>query len=207
MKKYIVDVVANNPLCGISTYADSLDLSNGAISRVIKKIVYIGSNDEQWSIRSDQPQSTFFFINLPSAIVGADMAIASHFEKVAIYTTNTAVGFNVLSSGQLRVRPDNVSGMNLSDFKTWLATQNANGTPVTFWYVLATAETDTITVPTGLTGTVYGYLTQTGTPSPSAPIYPTANPVTMWANYTPNIYNSGWTAASGQPEKYNGGWS
>ena len=81
-----------------------------------------------------------------------------------------------ITNKNLRIRPNNVSGIdNTTAFKTYLAEQYANGTPVTVWYVLATPETEQIAVPSGLTGTIEGYLTQSGTPTQTNPVYPIAN--------------------------------
>ncbi len=204
MKKYISNLLSANPLCGISTYIDTLNLSSGIVTRRVVK--YILKGDENWGVDNEGASNAFFRWYIGGGYV-QESEISSHFISTTITSGTTAIGVMMTSGGTLRIRTDNVSAMTLSDFKTWLANQYANDTPVTVWCVLSTTDTDTITVPTGLTGTVDGYLTQTGTPTPTSPIYPTANPVTMWANYTPNIYNSGWTVASGQPNKYNGGWT
>ena len=54
-----------------------------------------------------------------------------------------------------------------ADIKSYVAAQYQAGTPVTVWYVLANEETETVTVPTGMTGEIEGYLTQVSTPTPT----------------------------------------
>lgn len=144
-------------------------------------------------------------MNYPYAVQGN--VVCSHYTYAPIYNGNSDNGVMVTANGSPRFRPNNQESISLADFVEWIKNQYSNNTPLTLWYVLDTAETSTISVPTGLTGTVDGYLNQSGTPTPTEPIYPTANPVTMWADYTPNIYNNGWTTASGQPKQYNGGWT
>lgn len=204
LKKYIVDLMSDNPLNGISTYKDILNLATGVVTRYIKKLVLDGT--ENWT-KTENDDKSFFNWYIGTATI-QDIGLCSHFPYGGVTSGSTTIGVLMTSGGSLRIRPNNVSSMTLTEFTTWLSTQYANGTPVTVWYVLATAETNTITIPTGLSGTVEGYTTQTGTPTPTNPIYPTANNVTMWANYTPQKYSgTAWQAATGQPEQYNGGWT
>jgi hypothetical protein len=58
----------------------------------------------------------------------------SHFHYEISYTTNS---FWIESSGHL-VRITNMNFTAVNDFKTWLASEHANGTPVTVIYPLAT---------------------------------------------------------------------
>ena len=203
MKKYISNLLSANPLCGISSYTDTLNLSNGNISIIIKKLVLDGT--EEWT-RTGTLKFALVLYDTPDR--SGEICYCSHFigtSKSSLADLLDGECSTQFSGNRLGICYDNIT--TADDFKTFLQTEYSNGTPVTIWYVLATSTTETITVPTGLTGTVNGYLTQTGIPTPTAPIYPTANPVTMWADYTPNKYNNGWTTANGQPEKYNGGWS
>lgn len=47
----------------------------------------------------------------------------------------------------LIIRPPKWWTWSLNDFKSFLAAQYANGTPVTVWYVLATPETGIVNEP------------------------------------------------------------
>lgn len=194
MKKYIVDVLSNNPLCGISTYKDTLNLATGVCTRQIKKVILSGQ--ENWG-KSGSTQT--FYMNPLGIDTNYKTAICDRF----VYDTTGNFG-TFYSPSTVNPQFNFVwdTSKTVDEWKAWLSDN-----PTTIWYVLAAPTSETITVPTGLSGTVEGYLIQDDTPTPTSPIYPTANPVTMWADYTPNIYNSGWTTASGQPEKYNSGWS
>lgn len=170
-------LLAENPLCRIGEYKDVLDLSTGGVTRRIKTLVLTGDDTETYtSVYSGD--NRFFAYTLGSR--GMNVLISTHFTGANISSTSTDVGLRIVEGQDLRIRPENVRGMTVADFKVWLQQQYANGTPVTVWYVLETPETEIITVPSGLTGTIEGYLTQSGTPTPSAPIYPEANPALAW---------------------------
>lgn len=230
MKKYISNLLSANPLCGIDTYNDTLNLQSGLLSRRIKKYTFTGNETISNCVATTDGQNycavfRFDDIGMTDIIDYEEtMANISYPQYISSHFTNKTANYNdykAISNGQIGANDYGSTGQaknryiifcvagltTAADYSAWFAQQYANGMPVEVYYILETPTTTTITTPTGLTGTVNGYLTQTDTPTPTVPIYPIANPVTMWANYTPNIYNSGWTTASGQPEKYNGGWS
>ena len=161
-------LLAENPLCGIDEHKDALDLSTGGATRSIKKLVLTG--DEDWTAGASN-------IRYIATLAGAEMqGICSHFT----YGDSTEnENFDIVPS-RSQIRFNNSGYSTLSDFIAFLRLQYANGTPVTIWYVLETPETETITVPSGLTGTIEGYLTQSETPTLSNPIYPEANPALAW---------------------------
>lgn len=185
-------LLPDNPLCGISTYKDTLNLATGACARYIKNLVLDGT--ETWYINNQGTVNAFFSMVLPNPS-NVNLGISTHFIFKGIYTSNDDVGFYITTTGELRIRPDNVSSMAKSDFTTWLSQQYANGTPVTVWYVLATPEETTITVPSGLSGIVEGYLIQDGTPTPTSPIYPTANNVEVWQHSLKKFDGAAWQNA------------
>ena len=204
LKKYIVDLMSDNPLNGISTYKDTLNLATGTVSRAIKKLVLTG--EENW-IRFSTTDDFYFYPG--SSMMQKSILIATHYTYATSRTAaiNNSVFTNTGGGENIWIRSTAFQG-DVAALKTYLRQQYNNGTPVTVWYVLATAESSSITVPTGLTGTIKGYTTQSGTPTPTAPIYPTANTVTLWANYTPQKYNgTAWQTATGQLKQYNGSWS
>ena len=211
MKKYISNLLSDNPLCGIDVYNDTLTLSTGGISRNIKKLVLTGQED--WSRNTTAVSGISLFV-LPITDALADVApVCTHYVGSDVHIwrelKTNEITVSIISAGTQRMVVNmGTVFTETDDFKTYLAQQYSDGTPVTVWYVLSVAETETITVPTGLSGTVEGYTTQTGTPTPTSPIYPTSNNVTMWANYTPQKYSGTvWQAATGQPEQYNGSWT
>lgn len=179
-----VDITGlSEPLCGIGAYTDSLDLSTGVLTRKIKKMVLTG--EEDWTNRSGEPQNTFF-IEFPGINVVNNCALCTH------YSNQDSGSFANLEDNHLLIRKSSTKtkwflGIRDSSFpsgypsaailKSYLAAQYAAETPVTVWYAPAEPEVSTITIPSGLTGTLDGYLIQDGTPTPETPIYPTANGV------------------------------
>jgi len=170
-----------NPLCGISTYKDTLDLSSGGLTRKIKKLVLTGQETVTYQLGSSAPFKLILTQPMTLPETSDIFWCCSHF--VSISNAEWAQHGGQYSEFLSWHTSDGGSGLRFKDtvfstadaFKTYLADQYAAGTPVTVWYVLATPTTETITVPSNLTGTVEGFLTQTGTPSPTNPIYPTAN--------------------------------
>lgn len=168
-----VDITGlNEPLCGIGTYTDTLNLSTGMLTRRIKKLVLTGNED--WRTSSVFIGSCFAYLSgvAPDAKPFSTI-VCTHVKNQSgrYYYGYGRIDENSLSLWLLD------SKITAADFKSYLADQYANGTPVTVWYVLAEPEVSTIPVPSGLTGTIEGYLIQDGTPSPETPIYPTANGV------------------------------
>lgn len=150
----------NEPLCGIGTYTDSLELSTGILTRKIKKLVLTGA--ENWRQSGD---GNIYIALSPNQGVAWTQVLSTHFTLSQIQT----------NGGLLWFVNANVDFDTVDECKQYLAAQHAAGTPVTVWYVLTKPEVSTIPVPSGLTGTIDGYLIQDGTPTPETPIYPTAN--------------------------------
>lgn len=179
-KKLII--LPDNPLCGISTYKDTLNLATGACTRQIKKLVFNG-NESGWKKSGTYADRFFIRDILTNCGSTSNPAYCSHFQQV-FSNTNRPAGTFIIEEPASTNKPFNVQISSASwtptDFTDWLKLQYANGTPVTVWYVLATPEETTISVPSGLTGTVEGYLNQDGTPTSTNPIYPTANNVEIW---------------------------
>lgn len=180
-----VDITGlNEPLCGIGTYTDSLNLSTGTLTRRIKKSVLTG---EETYTKNNADSTQYLYYGSRGALLpnGIESTLLLCNElPVASVAPQSQVGissnnkFNVvyLNFGA-DVMNAQTSGNTAKGLKEYLAAQYAAGTPVTAWYVLAEPEVSTIPVPSGLTGTIDGYLIQDGTPTPETPIYPTANGV------------------------------
>lgn len=170
-----VDITGlSEPLCGVGTYIDSLDLTTGILTRRIKKLVLTGEEGYTWYKSSTRNYSWYIF---PGAIRTIEYApfYCSHGEtimSISDYAYGKVFCDNTVNLGIFD------SSINSSDkLKAYLAAQYAAGAPVTVWYVLSKPEVSTIPIPSGLTGTIEGYLIQDGTPTPETPIYPTANGV------------------------------
>lgn len=159
----------SEPLCGIGEYTDTLELSTGTLTRRIRKFELTGG--ENIIMPATSSFQLFGVIQWGSA-----MGVCSHYKQITWndVTFATETGFAIREFAD-RFRICDTRYTTLADFKSYLAAQYAAGTPVTIWYVLAESETSTVPVPSGLTGTIEGYLIQDGTPTPESPIYPTAN--------------------------------
>ena len=175
----------SEPLCGIDTYTDSLDLSTGILTRRIRKLVLTGNETFTKNLASTTDYLYYAArgVVLPLSISKPPI-VCSHLHRVGGAPQGTKTGINTYNDYSVvylnfgaNVMNAQASGNTPNGFKEYLAAQYAAGTPVTIWYVLAVPEVSTITVPSGLTGTIEGYLIQDGTPTPETPIYPTANGV------------------------------
>lgn len=115
-------------------------LGESQTTRQIKKLVLTG--EEEWS-RAYNGDNRFFY----TLISGSDVPLLStHFTRQDIGSTTTIIGLRI-ASNNLRIRPENVSTMDVSGFKNWLIAQYAAGTPVTVWYILAEPETGIVNEP------------------------------------------------------------
>lgn len=197
-QKYFKSIaLINNPLCGIETYNDILNLATGQATRKVNKLVLTGSED--WR-RYSNSNYTYNF-SVPSRII---RGLCSHYAIFTapyidsidgIYLSNT----NAIIITDLRFN-------TTADFKAFLESQYNEETPVTVWYVLETSETEQITVPSGLSGTVEGYLTQDRTPTPTDPIYPVANDAVGWYAIKNYVRASTWQDGSTY-SRSGGSWS
>lgn len=203
----------SNPLCGISTYKDILNLATGQITRNIKNLVLTGN--ETWA--KDLSSDYLYYANRSTLIsdsISKPPIQCSHLESKSLYSVISNIGINTnndYNSIYLNFGADIMnaqpSGNTVEGLKEYIAAQYAAGTPVTIWYVLAEPETEQITVPSGLTGTVEGYLIQDGTPTPEAPIYPIANTAKGWYDISSYKHAAGSWATGTEYERSGGAWT
>lgn len=196
-----------HPLCAVADTKDSLNLATGSCTRAITKLVLTGN--EEWEMVSGQYADYYRISNMPAT---ASKIICSHYTSpdTDINYTSNVIGIKMQQSSSygviLACRPDNVSSLN--GFKTFLQNQYAAETPVTIWFIAASSSTESVTVPTALSGTVYGSLTQAETPTTSAPVYPTGNDCEAWYDigYHKRV-SSAWTDVTNVYERDNGAWT
>lgn len=183
-----VDITGvSEPLCGIGTYTDSLDLSTGILTRRIKKLVLTGTDKDG---NSNVTAQGVIFITPMTKLKNAENAYCTHFKYVNQNQGSDMPSNSFTTSGGAGISLwFKTNYASVADFKSYLAAQYAAGTPVTVWYVLSEPEVSTITVPSGLAGTLEGYLIQDGTPTPETPIYPTANGVKQADNTYSIMYS------------------
>lgn len=196
-----------NPLCGITvsgsatipsgTYKDVLNLATGEITRKITKIVLTGQ--EVWL--KDTTNNAYFYASRyldDSRIIDYDITQAkgfcTHYICFIVASGNSGDGAFVTAGGSVRIRDKRFT--EVADFTAYVAAEYANGTPITLWPIRANEITETIEVPTGLTGTVDGWMSQSDTPTPTSPIYPTANTAVGWYNLQSYVRDTTWQSGT-----------
>lgn len=129
---YIIPISTNGVI--------NINLNSVPTTRKIKKLVLTG--DENWSITSNNRLR----IGLSEQLRSIE-PICSHYKG----STATAWGnlldksITVSIAGYLAIYDTTYD--NTADFKSYLAQQYANGTPVTVWYVLIEPTTSTVNEP------------------------------------------------------------
>ena len=161
------------PLYGIGDYKDTLNLSTGVVTRKVKRLVLDGTENSLRLYTNSLGKIGFSIEKLDMLRDSRTNGFCTHFVPVqsiswvsgnnVCFGANNAIIYFVFSD--VIVTQYNIT--DLPSIKTYLQAQYANGTPVTIWYVLSTPETETVTVPTGMTGEIEGYLTQVSTPTPT----------------------------------------
>lgn len=126
----------------IRKIGDSVDTapSTGTASRIIKQVVLTGQ--ESWNKVSGTHGFYTDFVDL-SVAVGANYILCSHYVGSMSGEDGTLRMAN--NKHEVLIYDDYASA---ADFQTFLQQQYAAGTPVTVWYVLATAQTESFTAPT-----------------------------------------------------------
>ena len=120
---------------------NNIYLGNVQTTRYVKKLVLDGT--ESWKI--DATNNIFFYVNRLVDNVRQINGFCTHFRCFVVTSSNTSNGVVVTSNGAVRLRYSEYN--TVDDFKSFLAQQYANGTPVTVWYVLATPETAVVNEP------------------------------------------------------------
>lgn len=146
-------IILSESLCKKDNYADSLK-SEGAVTRKIKKLVFDGT--EGWTNAGISGLSRMS-IALSDAALVRD-SICSHY----IYDPDNLNVNNhcfITSTLDTFMFCDNANANSLSNWTTFLATQYANGTPVTVYYVLATPTTESVIAPTIPTSSGFSNIT------------------------------------------------
>lgn len=165
-------------------------------TRKIKKIVFVGSEDENWSAQGAGAGATRFGYTLSNSI----QADTAHLTSICTHlplgveggTWNTDNIFTI-SSNYLWIQLDS-SITTVASLKSWLAQQYANGTPFTVYYTLATLETGIVNEPLMKIGnyadTVSGITIPTITGKDTFDVLTTLKPSEVELTYT------GWHDAS-----------
>lgn len=138
------NIYLDEPLRKIGDYADVIDFERGVAERKINKIVFDGTED----FRAHSTLKGWFQLPDNTVLVGR-LACCTHF-----YYTYSA---NSMPEGSFTtVNPIGNTGRyvfnmsdetTLDDFKIFLASEYAKGTPVTVYYALAESTTEPISIP------------------------------------------------------------
>lgn len=122
--------------------------SNGTATYNIRKLVFTG--EEDWGISGG-----VFWLGTVTPdyyrLYNGVTYICTHYESYKQHSTATntpdgCIAFGYSTQVQ-RIYLHDSTYTTVQDFQTYLATQYAAGTPVTVYYVLATAETESVTAP------------------------------------------------------------
>ncbi|MCQ2580955.1 MAG: hypothetical protein MJ164_02180 [Alphaproteobacteria bacterium] len=139
-------IYLNAPLRKIGNYADVLDYKNGTITRNVGVKVFDGT--ENWDVVNLAGVPTFFGISKVDLATNSTILPAtslnvkcSHLPATSASNTHNAVyvGSNYVNLTHIGDVAD-----DLTEWKAWLASEYAAGTPVTVYYPLATPVVEQI---------------------------------------------------------------
>ena len=143
------DIYLTAPLRKVGNYCDYIDFKEGVVVRHVKRID--ASTIKTWKYTADKYMFMATSVaETPGIIVGNKMS--THFEMKNIWTlgtedtTTTGIYAN---TSYLTIRHPGYN--NLADFKNWLASQTAAGTPVYVDYGVVDGVVETIDLPQLLT--------------------------------------------------------
>lgn len=156
--------------------------------REIAKYVFDGTDNFTWTKSGTRNFSWFFNpLFLPDrgkertpflCSHGATVTTLSEFVYGTVYADNT---YN------LGIFPSELS--TVTELRQWLATQYANGTPVTIWYSLYTPNTATVNEPLMKIGTYADSISN----AVSIPTTDGANTITVDTTVQPSEFTATWT--------------
>ena len=109
---------------GGTYYGFSIDVERGVL-RFDTEYVTLDGIDENWMIQG-QENRKFFRLNLSTEGYRNGIAICDQYPCISIRTDNKDIGFNLAFSTNyfhFRFRPENVSEMDIDDWKAMLANQ------------------------------------------------------------------------------------
>lgn len=125
--------------------------------RRIKKLVLTGEE----SLTAFSTRGVYGITGQTPPIANYQYQICSHYGLKNSWTDiqSTDLSFGVATTNTLVIHDNNYS--TAAAFKSYLAEQNAEGTPVTVWYVLATPTTGIVNEPLAKIGTYADELSST----------------------------------------------
>lgn len=144
-KLVTTSIYLNEPLRKIGDYADVIDFERGVAERKINKIVFDGTED----FRAHSTLKGWFQLPDDTVLVGR-LACCTHFYYTYSASSMSEGSFTTVNPiGNTGRYVFNMSDeTTLDDFKIFLASEYAKGTPVTVYYALADPTTEPISIPT-----------------------------------------------------------
>lgn len=109
--------------------------------RQIKKLVLTG--DESWILET----GTTYQCTVDMPLVGYTDELSTHYQMANSYTELISTNNTFALSKRPALFINDSRFLTVAGLKSYLAQQYANGTPVTIWYVLATATTGIVNEP------------------------------------------------------------
>ena len=157
-------------------------------TRRVKKLVLTG--EENWTIYSEfSAQNCYQFnTNITNHNVNSE-AISTHFVYTSALRTLIDNDGTFMFDSNKYIRVHISSCTTLDDFKSYLTTQYANGTPVTVWYVLAEPETGIVNEPLMKIGDYADILSN----ATAIPTTEGANSITVDTTVQPSEFTATWT--------------
>lgn len=147
------EIYLDEPLRKIKNYADIIDFERGVVERKIKKIVFDGS--ENFILNSNKAVFVMFIDDIGVFMSNNPPILSSHYQTATIYPDlyTSAVDYGIYfgSSYSDRICIRNKDIATVDGFKEHLAEQYSTGTPVTVYYALTEAITESLALPQLLT--------------------------------------------------------
>lgn len=162
-------------------------------ARKIKKIVFTGGDDENWS---EQTTNTFRISDkVNDALCPADgsLGISNMYTQVQYnninYMTDGQFTYGKPTGTYTRIAFKNTSCADVTAWKAYLQAQYAAGTPVTVWYVLETPTTGIVNEPLMKIGDYADTLSN----ATAIPTTEGANSITVDTTVQPSEFTATWT--------------
>ena len=128
-------------------------------TRQIKKLVLTGT--ENWMLNNGK---LMYFPKTTGAIT-YESVICSHYTCAKSFNSVFSTPYSTaITDASVYF---NSGSTDVAAWKTYLAQQYADGTPVIVWYILETPTAEIITLPSNPPSSIKGYLTQSTTPTPT----------------------------------------
>lgn len=135
----ITNIYLDEPLRKIGDYADVIDFERGVVERKIKKVVFDGSDDEQWLYYSQTGVSQKYII---TAIVGGSAVLSDKLKSISVNQRPNEYD-SIFSGGTPPCIAINSEIPNSSvEWRNWLSEN-----PITAYYVLAEPTTENLALP------------------------------------------------------------